>query len=65
MKKTVNNLTRQLILEKKQTDPDKYREIVDTECPHHHGLPSFDKDGRCLGPNKCLECWQEALKYDI
>lgn len=63
MKKTVTNLMRQQLLEKQLTDPDKYMEIIGTECPHHYGLPSFDRDGRCPGGD-CGDCWREAMEFE-
>ena len=59
---TPNQFLQQKLEEIRTTNPAKFKEIVDTECPHIWGLPSFNEDGRCIGEYKCPECWQEALK---
>ena len=61
----MQNLFRKQIHQIRTEEPERYKAILEEECPHHYGLPSFDKDGRCLGHNKCPECWQEALKYEF
>ena len=55
---------RENLLKIRKNDPTKFKEIIDTECPHLWGLPSFNDDGRCTGEGKCPECWQEALKNE-
>ena len=54
----------QKLVEIQRTNPAKYKEIVDTECPEFYGLPSFHNNGKCTGEYKCRECWEEALKYE-
>ena len=62
---TVTNLTRGYIHRARMENPEKFREIVETECPEFYGLPSYHDNGKCIGENKCRECWQEALKYEF
>ncbi len=62
---TQANLTRDFIHHARKENPEKFREIVETECPEFYGLPSYHQTGKCVGENKCKECWQEALKYEF
>lgn len=55
---------RENLLKIRKNDPEKFKKIIDTECPHLWGLPSFNDDGRCTGESKCHECWQEALNNE-
>lgn len=52
---------RENLLKIRKNDPTKFKEIIDTECPHLWGLPSYSDAGICAGEGKCQACWQEAL----
>ena len=60
----VPNLTRENIQQIKAEDPERFKKIVDTECPEFYGLPSFRDKCHLAVKNVCKECWEEALKYE-
>ena len=52
--------TIRLFADLKVNDPDRYREILDYECPHDYGLPSYNNTDSCAD-HTCEDCWKEAL----
>ena len=58
----VVELKREWFRELEDRDPERYREILDRECPHDYMLPSSYRDTYACGDcQTCKRCWKEAL----
>ena len=56
--------TIRLFSELKASDPARYREILDYECPESYGLPCYKFTNTCH-LQTCEKCWKEALGDEI
>ena len=59
----VVEMKRQWFRECRLKDPERYREILDKECPETYGLPSYHDTLSCQD-HTCEQCWKEALGND-
>ena len=57
----VTDLKRSWFRDLEERDPERYRDILDHECPHDYMLPSYQDTYACGDCHTCNLCWKKAL----